>query len=234
MILGLFFGFLACTWAFSGMLSMDPFPVKIAGEDPRVPEALNGEPFQFETFSAKSPREALAQVASALSVKQLEFVSLGGRSFYLATQDPGHSRIIPMTGPPAEEFDRASLLDLVRQASQPKGLADARFITEYDAHYLDRHNELPLPALFIQLRDPQQSAFYIDPRTARIAGSYSFGRWPERWLYHGLHSVNLPLLYKHRPAWDIVVLFLMLGGTSLCATSIVIAWHFLRRKAGAA
>ena len=26
MILGLFFGVLACTWAFSGMLSMDPFP----------------------------------------------------------------------------------------------------------------------------------------------------------------------------------------------------------------
>jgi hypothetical protein len=26
-ILGLFFGFLACTWAFSGMLSMDPFPM---------------------------------------------------------------------------------------------------------------------------------------------------------------------------------------------------------------
>jgi hypothetical protein len=28
MILGLFFGILTCTWAFSGMLSMDPFPVQ--------------------------------------------------------------------------------------------------------------------------------------------------------------------------------------------------------------
>src|SRR5579863_801604 len=126
MILGLFFGFLACTWAFSGMLSMDPFPVKIAGEDPRIPEALGGEPFELEAFSAKPAREALAQVD--LSVKEIEFLSVGGKSFYLATQDPQHTRIIPATGPPTLELDRASLVDLVTKASQPTGLADARFI----------------------------------------------------------------------------------------------------------
>jgi hypothetical protein len=228
MILGLFFGFLACTWAFSGMLSMDPFPVKVEGEDPRIPEALNGEPFAFEAFSVKSPRDATAQ--AGLAVKELEFLSVGGRSFYLVTQDPEHTRLIPMTGPPTAEFDHAELVAFVTKASQPTGLADARFITQYDAHYLDRHRELPLPVLFVQLRDPQRSSFYIDPRTARIVGSYSSGRWPERWLYHGLHSINLPFLYNYRPAWDILVLFLMLGGTSLSFTSLVIAWRFLARR----
>jgi hypothetical protein len=51
-----------------------------------------------------------------------------------------------------------------------------------------------------------------------------------RWLYHGLHSLNLPWLYKHRPAWDIVVLTLMLGGAALSATSVIIAFQLLRRK----
>jgi hypothetical protein len=229
MILGLFFGFLACTWAFSGMLSMDPFPVKVVGEDSRIPEALGGQPFEFGNFSAKSPREALSQ--AAVPVKEIEFLSVGGKSFYLATQDSEHTRLIPMIGPPIEEFDRAALLGLVTKASQPTGLSDARFITEYDAHYLDRNHELPLPVLFIQLKDAQHSSFYIDPRTARVVGSYSAGRWPERWLYHGLHSINLPWLYNHRPAWDITVLFLMLGGTSLAITSLVIAWRFLSLKA---
>jgi hypothetical protein len=230
MILGLFFGFLACTWAFSGMLSMDPFPVKITGEDPRIPEALAGEPFRFAGFSGRTPREALVKAASP--VKELEFVSLGGKSYYLLTRDSEHSLIVPVDGPPAAEFDRASLLDFVGKASQPTGLAEARFITEYDAHYLDRRHELPLPVLFIRLKDAQQSSFYIDPRSARVVGSYSSGRWPERWLYHGLHSINLPVLYKYRPAWDIVVLSLMLGGTSLCVTSLIIAWRFLRVNAG--
>jgi hypothetical protein len=230
MILGLFFGFLACTWAFSGMLSMDPFPVKITGEDPRIPEALSGDPFQFEAFRSKSPSQALAQVAPDLSVKELEFASIGGSPFYIATQDSAHSRVIPVSGPPAMEFDRAALVNLVAKASQPTGLAEASFITEYDAHYLDRHHDLPLPVLFVRLKDPQQSSFYIDPRTARIEGSYSTGRWPERWLYHGLHSINLPMLYKHRPAWDIAVLFLLLGGTLLSLTSVTIGWRFVSLK----
>jgi hypothetical protein len=228
MILGLFFGFLACTWAFSGMLSMDPFPVKVVGEDPRIREVLNGEPFAFEAFSAKPPRDALAQ--AGLPVKELEFLLLGGKSFYLATEDAEHTRLISMIGPAIAEFDRAELVGLVTKASQPTGLADTRFITRYDAHYLDRHHELPLPVLFVQLRDPQRSSFYIDPHTARVVGSYSSGRWPERWLYHGLHSINLPFLYNYRPAWDIAVLVLMLGGTLLSFTSLVIAWRFLARR----
>jgi hypothetical protein len=207
------------------MLSMDPFPVKIVGEDPRIPEALGGEPFTFEAFSPKSPREALTQ--SALSVKEIEFLSVGGKSFYLATQDAEHTRLIPTDSDPTAEFDRAALVELVTKAAQPTGLVEARFIAKYDAHYLDRHHELPLPVLFVQLNDPQRSAFYIDPRTTRIVGSYSSGRWPERWLYHGLHSINFPWLYNNRPAWDIAVLFLMLGGTSLAITSVVIALRFI-------
>ena len=72
--------------------------------------------------------------------------------------------------------------------------------------------------------------YYVDLRTGRIVQSYSTGsRW-NRWLYHGLHSMDLPWLYRYRPAWDIVVLTLMLGGTALCITAVVIAWRRLRRK----
>jgi hypothetical protein len=229
-ILGLFFGFLACTWAFSGMLSMEPFPLTVAGEDSRIPEALSGDPFRFEPFAAKHPREALLQAARDLKVKEMELISLGGESVYLATEDPRHSRVIPVERGPQPEFDRARLLKLVTEASQPAGLAEARFLAQYDAHYLDRHNQLPLPVLRVRIKDGQNSTFYIDPRNARIVGSYSSGRWPERWLYHGLHSVNFPWLYNYRPAWDLVVLILMIGGASLSITSVIIGWKFLRLK----
>jgi hypothetical protein len=230
MILGLFFGLLACTWAFSGMLSMDPFPVKVKAEDSRIPEALSGDPFRFDAFAAKHPREALAEVAAAIHVKELEFVSLAGEAAYLASQDPGKSRVIPVVGRPAIEFDRPRLEALVTKASQPTGLSEAQFIDEYDAQYLDRHRELPLPVLRVRMKDAQQSTFYIDPRTARVAGSYSSGRWAERWVYHALHSINFPWLYTHRPAWDVVVLILMLGGASLSITSVIIGGQLLWRR----
>ena len=233
MIFGLFFGLLACTWAFSGMLSMDPFPVKSArnpGVAARIPEALNGDPFTFEAFMAKHPREALTQIGPDLKVKKVEFMIVAGEPFYLVTQDSRHSRIIPVKGTPKAEFDRSRLLEVVNKASQPDGLAEARFITEYDAYYLDRHNELPLPVLLVRMKDPAGTTFYIDPRTGRIIAAYSSAMWAERWVYHGLHSMNLPWLYKHRPAWDIVVLTLMLGGTALSITSVIIGWQLLRRQ----
>jgi hypothetical protein len=70
----------------------------------------------------------------------------------------------------------------------------------------------------------------VDLKTARIVQSHAnMSRW-NRWLYHGLHSFDLPLLYRNRPAWDIAVLLLMLGGTALSVTSLVIGWRRLKHK----
>jgi hypothetical protein len=84
----------------------------------------------------------------------------------------------------------------------------------------------------VQLNDEARSRYYIDPKTAQVVGSYrsSTESWVNRWLYHGLHSINFPWLYNYRPAWDIVVLTLMLGGTSLCVTSVIIGFQLVRRK----
>jgi hypothetical protein len=40
----------------------------------------------------------------------------------------------------------------------------------------------------------------------------------ERWLYSGLHKFDFRILYEYRPAWDIVMLVLCLGG--LAASTI--------------
>ena len=72
--------------------------------------------------------------------------------------------------------------------------------------------------------------YYIDPKTAASSANYSARGWVNRWLYHGLHSLDFPWLYKYRPLWDIVVISLMLGGTALCVTSLVLTWRVLARK----
>ncbi len=231
MILGLFFGLLACTWAFSGMLSMDPFPSKPASDPDAVSQiaaALGGEPFSFAAFERKGPREALAEVGSGMMVKEMEFVLVGGQPFYVATEGGGESRLIPVNGLPLVQFSAARLTGIIESTAQ---IAEAGLIRQYDAYYLDRHHELPLPAFRIRLADAAQTRVYIDPRTARIVGSYNSADWKERWLYHGFHSINLPWLYKHRPAWDVAVLAMMLGGTSLCVSSVIIGWRLLRRNA---
>ncbi|HEY1239516.1 MAG TPA: hypothetical protein VGF16_03120 [Bryobacteraceae bacterium] len=226
MILGLLFGVIACTWAFSGMLSMEPFPIEgRSGENAgRIAAALRGKRPALEAFDAKQPRQALAE---ASEVKELEFTSFAGEPVYLAKRGALRSRVIPVRGAASDEFDWR---EIARVAEKAAPLVEARPMSEYDAYYLNRRHERPLPVVLLRLGDADNTRYYIDTHTARIVGGYASDGWMSRWLYHGLHSINLPWLYRNRPAWDILVLALLAGGATLSATAIILAWQLLRRK----
>ena len=232
-IFGLLFGVTCATWAFSGMMSMDPFPVQTGGSragDPRVPAALTGGQLTLSAFSPRQPVEALRLVAPQLQTKELQLAMFAGQPVYLAFDSAGHSRIVPLQGPPQAAFQTAQIIDIVRRAVGPASLVQLRVADEYDLYYLDRTAQKPLPVVIAQLNDANQTRYYIDPATGRIAGTYGAKGWVNRWLYHGLHSLDFPWLYKYRPLWDIVVLTLMLGGLAICVTSLILSWRVLRRK----
>jgi hypothetical protein len=229
-LLGLLFGFVACTWVFSGMLSMDPFDWQEGGEDARLEAAMRGGPLPMADFAAKSPAEAVAQAGRQFAARELELTMFAGQPVYLARESPDHALVISVDEPPLPWFSPARIASVLAQAVKPYDLTAVRVVNRYESYYVDRHHDRPLPVLSVRLNDPGASLYYIDLRTARIVASYvTETRW-NRWLYHGLHSFDLPWLYRHRPAWDIVVLPLMLGGTALSATSLVIGWRRLRYK----
>ena len=235
MVFGLIFGLGAATWAFSGMLSMDPFPTRTGGRPDdgglssrRISESLRGA-FQLGAFDRKHPADALRQLATE-SVKELELIAFAGAPAYLARLSNGETRIVPVSGQPLVEFDRQRIIELLRLAAGPGAPTDFRVLTEYDRYYLDRRGQRPLPVILAQFGDADRTRYYIDPKTARVVGSYTSSDWMNRWLYHGLHSLDFPWLYKHRPFWDLVVIIFMIGGTVLSATSVILAWRVLGRK----
>lgn len=230
-MLGLIFGLFACTWALSGMLSLSPFEWLVARTQVPLAEGLRGAEWRPEPFSAQHPREALQQ-AGSLAVKELELAFVGGEPVYFAAETPERSLIVPVSGAPRTELDPEHLAQVLAKAAQPHAVAEFRVVREYEAYYVDRggRHSHPLPVVFARLNDAESSMYYVDLRTGRIVKSYGEGlRW-HRWLYNGLHSFDVPWLYRYRPAWDVVVLLLMLGGTALCVTSVIIGWRRLRRK----
>ena len=237
MIFGLVFGLGAATWAFSGMLSMDPFPGAMGGQagggrragGVSIPQALRGRRPQPSAFAPKHPREALMQI-SDLQVKDLELTSFAGEPVYVATLGQSQTRIIPVKGEPQTAFDRQRIVDVVSKAAEASGGVEVSVLEQYDRYYLDRRRERPLPVLLARLNDAEHTRYYIDPKTARVVGNYSSRNWVTRWLYHGLHSLDFPWLYNYRPLWDIVVITFMVGGTALCVTSLILAWRVLGRK----
>src|SRR6202023_1327599 len=97
--------------------------------------------------------------------------------FYLATAAAHRTRIIPIHGPipgePASEFPQDQIANAIRGAARPAALTEIRRVTEYEAYYLDRKNQLPLPAIFVQFNDQDRSTYYIDPQTAQIVQTYN-------------------------------------------------------------
>jgi hypothetical protein len=87
--------------------------------------------------------------------------------------------------------------------------------------------------LRVRFLDPARTWLYIDPRHGQIALKHERLSRVNRWLYHGLHSLDFPLLYRSRPAWDVVVILLSAGGIVLSVTTLAPAWRRLRRRARA-
>jgi len=82
-------------------------------------------------------------------------------------------------------------------------------------------------SLFRDIESGQE--LYIDPKLGRILGRYQKRERLQRWIYHGLHSLDFSFWYYSRPAWDIGVIVLCAGGAVLSVIGVVISIRRLRR-----
>jgi hypothetical protein len=192
-ILGLVFGLVACTWVFSGMLSMDPFAWDRPAAETALQQALTGGELMPARFEGKSPREAAEASASRLRIKEIEFSIFGGEPVHLLRESEERSLKVPLHGAPAEILDPALVTRILAAAVKPVRLAETRVVTRYESYYIDRHGDRPLPVLFARLNDAVGSMYYLDLKTGGIVQSYVAQSRSNRWLYHGLHSFDLPL-----------------------------------------
>lgn len=207
---GLVFGIVSFTWVFSGLLSMDPFPWQ-PGTAPTAAQrdAFAGGPLRLDGI----------RLAAFERGREVEIGQFRGESRLIVDDRPGRP------------IDREALLAAARAAVPGGALVDEASLDAYDAYYYDRDGELPLPVLRVRFADPSRTWLYIDPNRGVILRKEERLSRVNRWLYHGLHSLDFPWLYGRRPLWDILVILLSLGGIASTVTSLAPAWRRLRRHA---
>ena len=226
---GLIFGVTTITWIFSGLLSMNPWdwsPSTLATRAQR--DAVSQGPLRPAEVSLESLQRALAAYGS-LTPKEVDLVRFRGRQFLRAA-----AGIVALEAPalkPAEAFPSAALLDAARDAMPGVAIENESWLSEYDAYYYSRRGELSLPVLRVRYADPQQTWLYLDPRRGAIVRKEERLSRLNRWLYHGLHSLDFPFLYYRRPLWELTVIVLSLGGIVLSTTTMWAAYRRLRRAA---
>jgi hypothetical protein len=198
------------------------------GGQQSIAGALRGR-VRMADFASVHPRDLLAKVPH-LDIKELEWTSFAGTALFNANLGGGKSQLLSLDGAPINGFDREKVIDIVKGAVPDPNAIKIDVIDQYDLYYLDRRRQTPLPVIRVLMNDADKTRYYVDPKSARVVTTYSNRNWVNRWLYAGLHSLNFPFLYNHRPLWDIVVIAFMVGGTALCVTSLVLAWRTLGRK----
>lgn len=231
-ITGAVFGVFVLTWAFSGLLSMEPWSwasTEIPGGE--IQAALTGGPMSLSEFP---PFEAATwnRVLSGRVVKQVEFRRIQGDLYYvLQGVEPAPLLVaansLEIRGQP---FSSESLLSLVKEGYPDGPILEAALLSEYDSYYYARSAGPPLPVLRVKFDDAGGNWLYVDPGVSQLVAAYSRRARVERWIYHGFHSLDFPFWYYNRPLWDIGVIALSLGGASLSVIGVVIGFRRLRRS----
>jgi hypothetical protein len=180
-------------------------------------------------FASVHPRDLLAKLPN-LDVKELEWTSFAGTPVFSANLGGGKNQLLSLDGTLINGFDQQKVIDIIKGAVPDPNVIEIKTVDQYDLYYFDRTRQRPLPVLLVLMNDADHTRYYVDPKSARVLTTYNSRNWVNRYLYTGLHSLNFPFLYNHRPLWDIVVITFMVGGTALCVTSLVLAWRVLGRK----
>jgi PepSY-associated transmembrane protein len=222
---GLLFGITAFTWVFSGLLSMEPGSFSAS----TAPGYEQAEAFSGPEFDPAAWDTGPARLLSAHPlVKEIQLHQVAGKPYYVLTNSGRGQELTDSSGKPVEPFSRDLLLAAAQRAVPQGKIIEETFLHDYDAYYYDREGHRSLPIWRLKFNDPRGSWLYVDPQRGAIAASYDRSRRLARWLYHGLHSWDFPFLWRHRPAWDIVVMALNGGGVFLSGTGVVIGFRRLR------
>jgi hypothetical protein len=218
-IAGVVFGVFALTWAFSGLLSVEPFEwTKVRNLDV-PPNALTGGSMDLSSYDGID-WTALPALVAPRSIKEIGFTRIHGEH-YLELRTTAHEAVLVAATSLErrdKSFDTETILAGLRSALPDVPVIERKLLFDYDDYYYSRRGEAPLPVLRVKFGDALQTWLYIDPRSSELVANVHRYSRVERWLYNGLHSLDFRFWYAKRPLWDLGMIMLLLGG--LAASSL--------------
>lgn len=256
-ITGAVFGLFALTWAFSGLLSMEPFEWTSAPGVRVRQDAMTGGPPDMAAYANVDLADLAALVAPRY-LKEVGFRRIHDRHFLvLRTSEQADAGTFARERRHAPygldgrasgsevmvdaaslatldaPFSTGAILQRLATALPPGApVASHEMLQDFDDYYYSRNGQLPLPVLRVKLGDPLQSWLYIDPSTSQVLASVHRYSRVERWLYNGLHSLDFRFWYSKRPLWDLAMITLLLGGLATSCLGFYYGVRGLRSGTG--
>jgi len=253
-VTGAVFGIFTVTWAFSGLLSMEPFAWTNATGLQVPRDTFTGGPADLSRFGPMEPA-SWDKVLGGRAIKEVEFARIQDEHYYVVrlaadahtaqrrerlhqpyyvTGRAESDRVLVSAGTLAVRsgpFNTTSLIDRLHAALPSAPIVESSVLTDYDSYYYSRGRQTPLPVLRVKFGDPAETWVYVDPEMSQVLAAIHRLNRVERWLYNGLHSLDFSFWYDKRPLWDIGMLTLLLGGLTTSVLGLLMGIRRLSRRA---
>jgi hypothetical protein len=223
---GLVFGLVALAFVASGLVSMNPwgFLDSRGGNDQA---RLEGPPPRWADVKAS----ILALRTAAIMAVNLSLAPYGGVIFWLATGEDGVIARLDSVGT-AAPMRASELAEAGARLAGGAGVATQVLTDEGDAYYIDARLSAGLPVYRVIANDAESTRYYVDPTSGALLQRVDSNRRWHRWLFAAIHRLDFAAWIRVRPAWDIILVALMLGGFAVSATGVYLALRRVRNDLG--
>lgn len=233
---GIFFGLFVLTFTFSGLMSLAEIPEWIHKP------TLKGNPTRVLQAGAPRPDSYPLDYRLLLErypqAKQIEWSNFREHPYYTVKEEKQTYSVDAADSVPrplllTEEEIRQGVERIYASDSiQCPPLRTAR-LEQYETYYRNMSAMLQgqpqLPVWKVEVDDPDHSVYYVQPQTGSIRYVNTSTRW-RYWTYTALHRMRLPGLNSNATLRKSVLWVLLLGGTTVSLTGVVLSVRYLGRK----
>ena len=213
---GLIFGLFTLTWIASGLFSMNPWGAFESEGYYRESKQLQGNPMYWEDI--KELVQSFQNMQLPPNTKLIEVFTRFGRPEVIFHRNSGQTLRYD-----SESWQQKSMShndwDSIISSLQPgTSIAEAGIINEEDTYYYSHHEEKKFPVYRVIFNNDEQTRYYLDVTSGRILDKIDNNSKWSRWVFTALHRGDFAKIIRTRPIWDIMMLFLLSGVTTVCYT----------------
>lgn len=227
---GLVFGLFVLAFIFSGFMSLQKVPTSLVpyNEDYTAESFFCGQEFIDPSRYKYDYRKLLKDS----DVRRITLTSCAGMPVFKVEKADGCVLVCAE----GDEADTLVIDDGICREMANRALAhgigySVSVINDYEQGYssVRKSRKRELPVYRVAINDEYNSRFYVAPKaaTAYYSNNNSVMRGI---LYNTLHSLNCRFFYEHPVLREVILWLLMLGGTVVSLTGVVLGVRYLWRK----
>jgi hypothetical protein len=167
----------------------------------------------------------LEDLYEAAGAKEIELTALNKQTLVVA-RNAKTSKLIPIGF--SQISDRGSLISAVEfsvsKAWPDNVVSDSYLVPANDVYANLREGSLGEETLRLILDDADETWIHVNLTDGGLISIMDNSRRIYRWLFNGIHSLDIPGLVNHRFIWSLIMVLLMSVGLTFCVTGIVLAF----------